>query len=84
MFIKMRWQEIVLRAGQYLLTRYEWFLRREEIRLKLLFAASKCHVTIQRGGSSRCSKWPNRMEWLQWWNIAESFYKEEEAAEKDD
>ena len=24
----------------------------------LLFAASKCHVTIQRRSSSRCSKWP--------------------------
>ena len=25
----------------------------------LLFVASKCHVTIQRRGSSRWSKWPN-------------------------
>ena len=33
MFIKMRSQEIVLRASEYLLTRCEWFLRREEIRL---------------------------------------------------
>ena len=34
MFIKMRSQEIALRASKYLLTRCEWFLRREEIRLK--------------------------------------------------
>ena len=33
MFIKMQWQEIVLRASEYLLTRCEWFLRREENRL---------------------------------------------------
>ena len=25
-----------------------------------------------------------RIRWLQWWNIAGSLYKEEEAAEKDD
>ena len=30
----IQWQEIVLRASEYLLTRCEWFLRREEIRLK--------------------------------------------------
>ena len=30
----MRQQEIVLPAGEYLLTCCEWFLRREEIRLK--------------------------------------------------
>ena len=36
MFIKVRWQEIVLRASEYLLTRCERFLRREEIRLKAL------------------------------------------------
>ena len=35
MFIKMRWQEIVLRASEYLLSRCEWFLRKEEIRLKV-------------------------------------------------
>ena len=29
----MRWQKIVLRASEYLPTRCEWFLRREEIRL---------------------------------------------------
>ena len=29
----MRWQKIVLRASECLLTRREWFLRREEIRL---------------------------------------------------
>ena len=34
MFIKMWWQEIVLRAGEYLLTGCEWSLRREEIHLK--------------------------------------------------
>ena len=32
----------------------------------LLFVASKCHITIQQRGSSRCSKWPNRMGSLQW------------------
>ena len=32
----MRGQEIILRASEYLLTRCEWFLRREEIRLKKL------------------------------------------------
>ena len=37
MFIKMRWQDIVLRASEYLLTRCEWFLRREEIRLKMAY-----------------------------------------------
>ena len=66
MFIKMRRQEIVMRASEYLLTRCEWFLRREEIRLNLLFAVSKCDVTIQQRSSSRCSKWPNRMGSLQW------------------
>ena len=34
MFIMMRWQEIVLRASEYLLTRCEWLLQREETRLK--------------------------------------------------
>ena len=29
----MGWQKIVLRASEYLLTRCDWFLRREEIRL---------------------------------------------------
>ena len=30
----MQWEETILRASEYLLTRCEWFLRREEIRLK--------------------------------------------------
>ena len=30
----MRWQEIILQASEYLLTRCEWLLRRKEIRLK--------------------------------------------------
>ena len=54
-----------------------------ETDFNLLFAARKCHVTIQQRGSSMCSKCPNRMGSLQWWNIAGSLYKEEEAAEKD-
>ena len=44
----------------------EYSLLGSKFSTNLLFAASKCHVTIQRRGSSRCSKWPNRMGWLQW------------------
>ena len=61
----------------------EYLLLGSKFSTNLLFAASKCHVTIQQRGSSRCSKWPNRKGSLQWWNIPGSLYKEEEAAEKD-
>ena len=61
----------------------EYSLLGSKFSTNLLFAASKCHVTMQQRGSSRCSKWPNRMGSLQWRNIAGSLYKEEEAAEKD-
>ena len=44
----------------------EYSLLGSKFSTNLLFAASKCHVTIQRRGSSRCSKWPNRMGCLQW------------------
>ena len=44
----------------------EYSLLGSKFSTNLLFAASKCHVTIQRRGSSRCSKWPNRRGWLQW------------------
>ena len=36
----------------------EYSLLGSEFSTDLLFAASKCHVTIQQRGSSRCSKWP--------------------------
>ena len=42
----------------------EYSLLGSKFSTNLLFAASKCHVTIQRRGSSRCSKWPNLMGWL--------------------
>ena len=61
----------------------EYSLLGSKFSTNLLFAASKCHVTMQQRGSSRCSKWPNRVRSLQWWNIAGSLYKEEEDAEKD-
>ena len=44
----------------------EYSLLGSKFSTNLLFAASKCHVTIQQRGSSRCSKWPNRMGSLQW------------------
>ena len=44
----------------------EYSLLGSKFSTNLLFAASKCHVTIQQHGSSRCSKWPNRMGSLQW------------------
>ena len=37
----------------------EYSLLGSKFSTNLLFAASKCHVTIQQRGSSRCSKWPN-------------------------
>ena len=42
----VRLQEIVLRASEYLLTRCEWFLRREEIRLKSDFNDKKTQCII--------------------------------------
>ena len=44
----------------------EYSLFGSKFSTNLLFAASKCHVIIQRRCSSRCSKWPNRMGSLQW------------------
>ena len=44
----------------------EYSLLGSKFSTNLLFAASKCHVTMQQRGSSRCSKWPNRMGSLQW------------------
>ena len=44
----------------------EYSLLGSKFSTNLLFAASKCHVTIQQRGNSRCSKWPNRMGSLQW------------------
>ena len=44
----------------------EYSLLGSKLSTNLLFVASKCHVTIQQRGSSRCSKWPNRMGSLQW------------------
>ena len=44
----------------------EYSLLGSKFSTNLLFTASKCHVTIQQHGSSRCSKWPNRMGSLQW------------------
>ena len=63
----MRWQKIVPRASEYLLTRCEWFLRWEEIRLKGIFpvmakitgilAANICRqffFVINIAASTRC------------------------------
>ena len=44
----------------------EYSLFGSKFSTNLLFAASKCHVTIQQRCSSRCSKWSNRMGSLQW------------------
>ena len=44
----------------------EYLLLGSKFSTNLLFAASKCHVTMEQRGSSRCSKWPNRMGSLQW------------------
>ena len=44
----------------------EYSLLGSKFSTNLLFAASKCYVTIQQRGSSKCSKWPNRMGSLQW------------------
>ena len=43
----------------------EYSLLGSKFSTNLLFTASKYHVTIQQRGSSRCSKWPNRMGSLQ-------------------
>ena len=43
----------------------EYSLLGSKFSTNLLFAASKCHVTMQQRGSSRCSKWLNRMGSLQ-------------------
>ena len=57
MFIKMRWQEIVLRASEYLLTRCEWFLQKEEIRLKLAMPKIISCEANKPGGHFHTNHW---------------------------
>ena len=47
----------------------------------LLFAASKCHVTIQRLGVQDVQN-GRTIGWLQWWNIPGSLYKEKRLQRK--
>ena len=78
MFIKMRWQETVLRASEYLPTRYEWFLRREKIRLKgVYFSRVAIKINELHGNETALSVW----KWLimahiesifnMWWCIVD-------------
>ena len=64
----LSWQNHSQASCEYSLTIFlccqhhcEYSLLGSKFSTNLLFAASKCHVTIQQRGSSRCSKWPNRM-----------------------
>ena len=62
----------------------EYSLLGSKFSTSLLFAASKCHVIIQRQWLFKMFKMAERSDWLQWWNIAGSLYEEEGATEKED